>query len=153
MDVAVHMTFYMPTFLFTDCINMLLVGSGDLRHLLNTLAQASSHTSKPIHVCCGYLHSRGLPESLIIFFWFLQFYIIESCLEVLARHMLFLALLMESPDAFGLQGTLNCHRCPQCTKYNWLLEKAEMFMELYGNSLIRAHTAEYLKAKATDLIK
>ena len=43
-----------------------------------------------------------------------QFYIIESHLEVLARHMLFLSLIMEPPDKFGYQGwatvpSLNMH--------------------------------------------
>ena len=35
-----------------------------------------------------------------------QFYIIESNLEVLARHILFLSLLMEPPDQLGYQGWL-----------------------------------------------
>ena len=34
----------------TDHINILLVGSGDLRHVLTTLANASGHTSRPLHV-------------------------------------------------------------------------------------------------------
>ena len=33
-----------------------------------------------------------------------QFYIIESNLEVLGRHMLFLSLIMEPPDQLGYQG-------------------------------------------------
>ena len=33
-----------------DHLNILLVGSGDLRHVLTSLANASHHTSKPIHV-------------------------------------------------------------------------------------------------------
>ena len=34
----------------------------------------------------------------------LQFYVAESCLEVFARHMLFLTLLFEPTDKLGLQG-------------------------------------------------
>ena len=34
----------------------------------------------------------------------LQFYVVESSLEVLARHMLFLALLCEPQQRLGLQG-------------------------------------------------
>jgi len=34
----------------TDYANVLLVGSGDLRHVLTTLANASHHTSRPLHV-------------------------------------------------------------------------------------------------------
>ena len=32
-------------------------------------------------------------------------------------------------------------------------EKAELFLELFGNSLVRAQTADYLRLKANDLIK
>ena len=32
-------------------------------------------------------------------------------------------------------------------------EKAELFLELFGNSLVRAQTADYLRQKANDLIK
>ena len=32
-------------------------------------------------------------------------------------------------------------------------EKAELFLELFGNSLVRAQAADYLRLKAIDLIK
>ena len=32
-------------------------------------------------------------------------------------------------------------------------EKVELFLELFGNSLVRAHTADFLRNKATELIK
>jgi hypothetical protein len=59
-----------------ECANILVVGSGDLRHVLMTLA----HASRPLH-----------------------FYIAESSLELLARHMMFLALISEPLDRLGLQ--------------------------------------------------
>ena len=34
----------------TDFVNILLVGCGDLRHVLTTLAKAHKHSDKPIHV-------------------------------------------------------------------------------------------------------
>lgn len=37
--------------LLLDHVNVLLVGSGDLRHVIMTVALASRHTSKPLHVC------------------------------------------------------------------------------------------------------
>jgi dynein assembly factor 3 len=49
--------------------------------------------------------------------------------------MLFLALVSEHPTRLGLQ------------------EKAELFLELYGNSLIRQQTFEYLQAKCDQFIK
>ena len=41
---------------------------------------------------------------VLYMYMYVQFYIAESCLEVLARHMLFLTLLLESPETIGLQG-------------------------------------------------
>ena len=40
----------------------------------------------------------------------LQFYVAESCLEVFARHMLFLALLFEPTDKLGLQGVFVAYK-------------------------------------------
>ena len=41
-----------------DHINVLLVGSGDLRHVLATVALAFNSSSKPIHVRCVTLFLR-----------------------------------------------------------------------------------------------
>ena len=64
-----------------------------------------------------------------------HFYLIEANLEVFARHMLFLSLIAELPDQIGNQ------------------EKAEMFIELYGNTMLRSQVLEYVRMKSNDLIK
>ncbi|KAM3923359.1 dynein axonemal assembly factor 3 [Leptodactylus fuscus] len=93
-------------------LNILLVGCGDGRHLLKTICQA-----------------RRWPQRR------LNFFIIESDLELLARQMLFLTLALENPEHMGLQ------------------EKCEIFLELFGNSLVRSKTAAYLQDKCALFIK
>ncbi|XP_063798898.1 dynein axonemal assembly factor 3 [Pseudophryne corroboree] len=93
-------------------LNILLVGCGDGRHLLKTICQA-----------------RRWPQRR------LNFFIIESDLELLARQMLFLTLALEDPEQMGLQ------------------EKCEMFLELFGNSLIRSKTVSYLQEKCVLFIR
>ena len=47
---------------------------------------------------------------------YMQFYIAESSLELLARHMMFLALISEPLDRLGLQGKphLSLHGSEHC---------------------------------------
>ncbi|XP_043915185.1 dynein axonemal assembly factor 3 [Protopterus annectens] len=93
--------------------NILMVGEGgDSRHLLKTISQARRWPCRRI-----------------------SFYVVENNLELIGRHLLFLALALEPPDKMGLQ------------------EKSELYLELHGNSLIRSQTAAYLQEKAQFLIK
>lgn len=64
----------------TPELNMLLVGSGDGRHLLKTICQAHRWRQRQ-----------------------LNFYIVENNAEVLGRQLLFLTLALESPQQMGLQ--------------------------------------------------
>ncbi|KAG8567995.1 hypothetical protein GDO81_013857 [Engystomops pustulosus] len=93
-------------------LNILLVGCGDGRHLLKTICQA-----------------RRWPQRR------LNFFIIESDLELLARQMLFLTLALENPEQMGLQ------------------EKCDIFLEIFGNSLIRSKTTAYVQDKCEQFIK
>ncbi|KAJ8026548.1 Dynein assembly factor 3, axonemal [Holothuria leucospilota] len=63
------------------------------------------------------------------------FYVIENNLEVLARTMLFFHLILEGPNEMGLQG------------------KTEMFLEIFGNLLVREQTRDYIASRATNCIK
>nr|XP_033815743.1 dynein assembly factor 3, axonemal isoform X2 [Geotrypetes seraphini]XP_033815744.1 dynein assembly factor 3, axonemal isoform X2 [Geotrypetes seraphini]XP_033815745.1 dynein assembly factor 3, axonemal isoform X2 [Geotrypetes seraphini]XP_033815746.1 dynein assembly factor 3, axonemal isoform X2 [Geotrypetes seraphini]XP_033815747.1 dynein assembly factor 3, axonemal isoform X2 [Geotrypetes seraphini]XP_033815748.1 dynein assembly factor 3, axonemal isoform X2 [Geotrypetes seraphini] len=65
----------------------------------------------------------------------LNFYVVEDSLALLGRQMLFLALALERPEQMGLQ------------------EKSELFLELFGNSLVRSQTAAYLQEKADLFIR
>lgn len=89
-------------------LRILLIGAGDLRHLIHTLSSIDT----PI-----------------------EFYILESQLEIYARHLLFLQLIFTSTNQIGLQ------------------EKCEHYLELFGNLHINTQTEQYLKEASTKLIE
>nr|XP_022322962.1 dynein assembly factor 3, axonemal-like [Crassostrea virginica] len=93
-------------------MRILLVGAGDLRHVLTTIARSYRYRKKKLH-----------------------FYVLENALELYARDMLFLALSLETPQRMGLQ------------------EKTEMFLELFGNLLIRTQSSDYVQKMANEFIK
>jgi dynein assembly factor 3 len=93
-------------------LNVLLVGVNDVRHLLRTIAQA-------------YRHAAGRR---------LHFFVLESSVESLARHLLLIALTLEPADIFTP------------------VQKAHTFLEIYGNTLVRPKTLEYIRHKANQLI-
>ena len=96
----------------TDPINILLVGCGDCRHILKTLAKTYKWEKTQINI-----------------------YVVENNLELLARHLLLLGIALESKEKLGLQA------------------KCGLFLELFGNSLIRPQTSEYLQEKANEYIR
>lgn len=93
-------------------INILLVGSADGRHIIQTLMSLSDEQYSTKQV---------------------NFYVEESCLEAIARQILLLNLL--------LQQNLS------------IQEKTEMFLEIYGNSLIRKDTSMYLSEQCNEFIR
>lgn len=96
----------------TEPLNILLVGSGDSRHLLKTMA-----------------HAYRWPQRQI------NFYVLEHNLELYARHLLFLTIALESQQRMGLQ------------------EKCELYIELFGNTLVRQQSAEYTEKMASEFIR
>lgn len=87
MDGAGSITFwgYSPSLSLTNYIDsssqqsplrLLLIGSGDIRHIFHTLAS----TNRPLHI-----------------------YILEPQLEIYARHLLFLQLIFTPNNQLGLQ--------------------------------------------------
>ncbi|XP_049803437.1 dynein axonemal assembly factor 3 [Schistocerca nitens] len=93
-------------------LNILLIGTSDARHVIKTLAKSYTHSKRHI-----------------------RFFVYELHLEVLARQMLLLSVVLEPPEKLGL------------------LEKTRIFMELYGNAFLRASTASYLSKKCNHLIR
>ncbi|KAL9978714.1 hypothetical protein ACROYT_G016264 [Oculina patagonica] len=65
----------------------------------------------------------------------LHIYVVENNLEIYARHLLLLSIALEPRDRLGLQ------------------ERTELFLELFGNSLVRPQASEYLQQKSTDFIR
>uniref|UniRef100_A0A0B7AGC5 Dynein assembly factor 3, axonemal n=1 Tax=Arion vulgaris TaxID=1028688 RepID=A0A0B7AGC5_9EUPU len=93
-------------------VHILLVGTGDIRHILKTIARRYRHTQKK-----------------------LLFYVVESALELYARDMLLMMIALELQKNMGLQ------------------DKTELFLEIYGNSLVRQQSSEYVENMAHELIK
>jgi dynein assembly factor 3, axonemal len=94
-------------------INVLLIGVGDLRHVLKTIAQSYRHPS-----------SRRR----------LNMHVMESSLEATSRQLLLLHLALEPPDVMNP------------------LQKARTYLEIYGNTLVRPNTQQYIRQKASQLI-
>nr|XP_020461979.1 dynein assembly factor 3, axonemal isoform X2 [Monopterus albus] len=89
-------------------VNVLLVGSGDPRHILKTIAGLQS--DERLHV-----------------------WVIENSMEVVARQLLLLYLALMPQENMGLN------------------EKAEVFLEVFGNSEIRSQTEETLRHAVLQL--
>jgi dynein assembly factor 3 len=64
----------------------------------------------------------------------INFYVVDLLLEFTARQMLFLTIALEPPDRLGP------------------FEKAHLWMELYGNTLVRPPFAQYLVQKSAQFI-
>nr|XP_002130641.1 dynein assembly factor 3, axonemal [Ciona intestinalis] len=96
-----------------EVMNILLIGSGDCRHILKTMAQRRRHKKRKIHI-----------------------YVVENNLELLGRHLLLLTLALEPSDKVGLQEKVdlfselygNALIRQQSAQY--LQEKANLFIEM-----------------------
>lgn len=62
-----------------------------------------------------------------------HFYVLENNLEAVARHILFFSLALEDPEKMGLQ------------------ERSEVFLEVWGNALLRPSVAAFVRAQAERL--
>ncbi|BFG03248.1 dynein assembly factor 3 axonemal homolog [Drosophila madeirensis] len=65
----------------------------------------------------------------------LNIYVLDGCAEIVARNMLLLGVALEAPESFSLG------------------YKAHLFMDIYGNSLMRPSSHHYVAAKGRTLLK
>ncbi|RZB89895.1 DUF4471 domain containing protein [Asbolus verrucosus] len=65
----------------------------------------------------------------------LNFFVAEASIETIAKQLLLLNVAFQHPEVMGL------------------IPKTKIFMELYGNSLVRSSVAKFLTATATELVK
>ncbi|XP_017865844.1 PREDICTED: dynein assembly factor 3, axonemal homolog isoform X1 [Drosophila arizonae] len=93
-------------------LNILICGGADPRHVIKTLAKRYTHAGKPK----------------------LRIYMLDACVEIIARNMLLLGLALEPAESFSL------------------VCKAHLFMDIYGNSLLRPSSHHYVAAKARTLL-
>ncbi|XP_050305115.1 dynein axonemal assembly factor 3 homolog [Anthonomus grandis grandis] len=93
-------------------VNVLIVGGADGRHVLKTIARRYKHKLVK-----------------------LNFYLIEPCMETVAKQLLLLLTALQPQSALGLE------------------QKTRIFMELYGNTLLRPYTSKYLTAASEDMVE
>lgn len=102
-------------------------GDGEQNHLtLNALLVGQNDNRHVLKTLAKrYIHDENVKMNI---------YICESLIENIARDMLFLLLALEPPENLGLA------------------EKTKFFTELYGNTLIRPATANYLTTASYQLL-
>jgi dynein assembly factor 3 len=64
----------------------------------------------------------------------INFYVYEASLDLVARQVMLLTVALEPPEELGLQ------------------EKTRLFLELYGNTLVRPTTAKFIARKSAQFI-
>ncbi|KAK9879959.1 hypothetical protein WA026_008469 [Henosepilachna vigintioctopunctata] len=93
-------------------LNILLIGGSDCRHILKTIARRYRY------------HKVNL-----------NFFVMESCMEVVARELLFLLLAFMPQKELGE------------------VQKTRIFMELYGNTIVRPYVARFLTSSSKELLR
>lgn len=99
-------------------LNFLLFGAGDVRHVLETLAQQQQQRiqgASPVQ---------------------LNFYLVDGCVDVVARNLLLLDIILSQDLSLSLLG------------------RTHLFMDIYGNSFIRPVSRDYQRSSGkffTDL--
>lgn len=96
----------------TKQLNILLFGAGDPRHIIKTMAKMYQHKGSQVN-----------------------FYVLDGCIEIVARNILLLGIALENPESFHL------------------MRKVHLFMDVYGNALMRPSSHQYLIGKAKALLK
>ncbi|XP_044754368.1 dynein axonemal assembly factor 3 homolog [Coccinella septempunctata] len=92
-------------------LNFLIVGGADCRHVLKTIARKYRHEKVQ-----------------------LNFYIMEGCMELVARELLFLLLAFMQQRELGE------------------VQKTRIFMEIYGNTVVRPYVGKFLASTAKELL-
>ena len=106
-----------------NAISILLVGAGDIRHIFRTLAE----------VC---VKNRELSKEGTHRIPPIHFYLYEPNLRVQARHLLFLQWLVDSVFSF-----------------DELEDRVSIFLEAFGNSMVREVTSEHIKLEAKRVLR
>lgn len=101
-----------------NTLNILLFGANDPRHVVKTMAKLYRHCSKD---------QPTTPSQV-------NFYLVDGCIEIVARNMALLAVALERSEVINLH------------------HKVHLFMDIYGNSMMRASSHQYLVGKSKTLL-
>lgn len=100
-------------------LRVLLVQPGDIRHIVTTLCRRRRHVYRPDG---SIVNNRMRP---------IEFYLLESPVEVLARDVLMLEILFD-------------FEVP-------IRQRAAAFLEIYGNAMVQDRTSRYIERLGTEL--
>lgn len=121
---------FSPSINFTEyksdqkIINILLVGASDIRFEILAFINISAITIAFRHI----LHTLSNVKADRVNFW-----LYEEQTEVLARQLLMLLIISEPNNAYGLN------------------IKTSLYLDIFGNSLLRPATVKYVKQKSRVL--
>jgi len=111
--------------------------ANDLHEVITSYSKAQNNTEEINILLVGSADARHIIKTISKFKnkqQKLHFYIEENSLELFARQLLFLRLAFESNDIMGAQ------------------EKAELYLEILGNVLLRNDSNDYISKKSTEFI-
>jgi dynein assembly factor 3 len=112
----------------------------DLRHEWEQCKQKHSENLKELNILLiGAADGRHILKTLAQTYrhenkQHINFYVYEASLDLVARQVMLLTIALEPPEELGLQ------------------EKTRLFLELYGNSLIRHTTATFIARKSAQFV-
>lgn len=125
---------------FSPCLDLLdlihthsnppLLASNDDDDDKNTINILLLNAGDPRHILASLRSKREHFSSVTV-----RFFVYDKMLELYARDMLLASLALEHPSRTGLQ------------------EKTELFLDMFGNLLIREHTARLIRTRADELIR
>ena len=161
-------------------LNILVVGTGDIRHVLHTVCAARGHCARKLNV--RVIADGGISAGIKFISMYFGLFVLCSCLMRTLMLLRFLhtqfttsLYVYNSSPSLSLSGPLSSSSTThqffvfddtiECLARHLLLmtvaldgdlnipERAQLVLELHGNALLRSKTRTYLADKAGELLR